>query len=67
MLSLNSYKRENKLDLFSQKIAKMDLANSKYILPVTEIVNHMFIFFAFLQYNLPFFTPSYLLFYQTDR
>ena len=41
----------------------MGPANS-WFLSVTEIVNHMFIIFAFSLYNMPFFTPPHLLFYQ---
>ena len=51
------------LTYFSRKLPR-GIWRTPGILPVTEIVNHMFTFFAFSQYNLPFFTPSYLLFCQ---
>ena len=63
VLPLNSYKRENKLDLFYRIVPK-GFRRTQDFLSVTEMVNHMFIFFAFSLYNMPLFTPPYILFYQ---
>ena len=56
MLPLNSYSRENKLDLFFRLVPKWFCRTLDFML-VTEIVNRLFIIFAFSLYNMPFFTP----------
>ena len=62
-LPLNSYYCENNLDLFFRLVQKWFWKTHGF-LSVTEIVYHMFIIFVFSLYNMPFFTPPYLLFFQ---
>ena len=50
---------DNKLDLFFGLVPK-GIWSTQGLLPVTEIVNHMFIIFVFSLYNMPIFTPPYL-------
>ena len=63
VLPFNTYERDNKLDPFFILLPK-GFWRTPGILPVIDIVNHMFIIFAFSLYNMSFFTPPYLLFYQ---
>ena len=56
MLPLNSYSRENKVDLVFRLVPKL-FCRTLGFMSVTEIVNRLFIMFTFSLYNMPFFTP----------
>ena len=60
MLPLNLFNSVNKLVLFFRPLTK-GFNRSPGILPVTEMVNHMFIFLRF-HYIICHFTPPYLKF-----
>ena len=53
---LKTFSRENKLDLFFRLVPKC-FCRTQGIMSDTDIVNRMFIIFAFSLYNMPFFTP----------